>query len=211
MLTDYIQNTPIASFIFALTVGLSIYAFSNSQLYGKMMLHPYTVYRDRSKWGMIITSGLIHKDWSHLLFNMITFYFFGFALESLLVAQSGPIGHLYFGGIYVIALVLSDIPTILQQKDNYGYNSLGASGAISAILFSFILFYPKTMLYIFFAIPIPAFVFGFLYLGYCIWASKNARDGINHDAHLFGALTGLVLTILLYPWVLTHFASQFGF
>ncbi|MFD2598170.1 rhomboid family intramembrane serine protease [Sphingobacterium corticis] len=211
MLTDYIQNTPIASFIFALTVGLSIYAFSNPQLYGKMMLHPYTVYRDRSKWGMIITSGLIHKDWSHLLFNMITFYFFGFALESLLVAQSGPIGHLYFGGIYVIALVLSDIPTILQQKDNYGYNSLGASGAISAILFSFILFYPKTMLYIFFAIPIPAFVFGFLYLGYCIWASKNARDGINHDAHLFGALTGLVLTILLYPWVLTHFASQFGF
>lgn len=211
MLTDYIQNTPIASFIFALTVGLSIYAFSNPQLYGKMMLHPYTVYRDRSKWGMIITSGLIHKDWSHLLFNMITFYFFGFALESLLVAQSGPIGHLYFGGIYVVALVLSDIPTILQQKDNYGYNSLGASGAISAILFSFILFYPKTMLYIFFAIPIPAFVFGFLYLGYCIWASKNARDGINHDAHLFGALTGLVLTILLYPWVLTHFASQFGF
>ncbi|WP_166332642.1 rhomboid family intramembrane serine protease [Sphingobacterium chungjuense] len=211
MLLDYIINTPVASIIFALTVGLSIYAFSNPPIYGRMMLHPYTVYRDRSKWPMVITSGLIHKDWTHLIFNMLTFYFFGFALESLLVVQSGPIGHLYFAGLYVVALVLSDIPTIMQQKNNYNYHSLGASGAISAVLFSFILFYPRTMLYLFMAIPIPAFVFGFLYLGYCIWASKNARDGINHDAHLYGALTGILVTLLLYPWIFRHFAEQFGF
>lgn len=209
MISTYIAQTPVASLIFALTVGLSIYTFSNPQLFGRLMLHPYSIQRDRSKWYLILTSGLIHKDWMHLLFNMITFYYFGFALESILVANSGSIGHVYFAGLYIIALVLSDIPTIMQQKDNIGYYSLGASGAVSAVLFSFILFYPKVTLYIFMALPMPAFVFAFLYLGYCIWASKNARDHINHDAHLFGALTGLLITILLYPWIIRHFIGQF--
>lgn len=209
MISTYIAQTPVASLIFALTVGLSIYTFSKPQLFGRLMLHPYSIQRDRSKWYLILTSGLIHKDWMHLLFNMITFYYFGFALESILVANSGSIGHVYFAGLYIIALVLSDIPTIMQQKDNIGYYSLGASGAVSAVLFSFILFYPKVTLYIFMALPMPAFVFAFLYLGYCIWASKNARDHINHDAHLFGALTGLLITILLYPWIIRHFIGQF--
>lgn len=209
MISAYIQLAPVASLIFALTIGLSIYTFSNPEWFGKLMLHPYSVYRDKSRWYTVLTSGLIHKDWGHLLFNMITFYFFAFTLEGMLVGQSGPIGHLYFALIYVVSLILSDIPTILQHKDNYGYHSLGASGAISAVLFSFILFYPKMMLYLFFALPIPAFVFAFGYIAYCIWASKNARDGINHDAHLFGALSGLILTILFYPWAIRHFIDQF--
>lgn len=209
MISDLLQSAPVASIIFALTLGLSLYTFSNPEWYGRLTLHPYTVYRDRSKWYLVLTSGLIHKDWGHLLFNMITFYFFAFTLEKMLVLHSGPMGHLYFGGLYIVSLILSDIPTIMQQKDNYGYHSLGASGAISAVLFSFILFYPKMMLYLFFALPIPAFVFAFAYLGYCIWASKNARDGINHDAHLFGALSGLIITIILYPWIIRHFISQF--
>lgn len=209
MISTYIAQTPVASVIFALTVGLSIYTFSNPQMYGKMMLHPYSIHRDRSKWYLIFTSGLIHKDWMHLLFNMITFYYFGFALEGILVANSGSVGHVYFAGLYIVALLLSDIPTLMQQKNNIGYYSLGASGAISAVLFSFILFYPKVTLYIFMALPLPAFVFAFLYLGYCIWASRNAKDNINHDAHLFGALAGLLITILLYPWVIRHFIGQF--
>jgi membrane associated rhomboid family serine protease len=106
-------------------------------------------------------------------------------------------------------LVLSDIPTIVQQKNNPSYFSLGASGAISAVLFSFILFYPKTELRIFLAIPMPAYVFAGLYMVYCIWASKNAKDRINHDAHLFGALSGLLITILTYRWVIGHFIDQF--
>lgn len=209
MLTEYLYNTPVASIIFALTVGLSIYSFSNPSLLGQLMLHPYSMQRDRSKWYLVFSSGMVHKDWMHLLFNMITFYYFGFSLEQIMVANSGPVGHLFFAGLYIVSLVLSDIPTIMQHKDNPGYYSLGASGAISAVLFSFILFYPKTLLYLFMAIPIPAFIFGFLYLGYCIWASKNSRDGINHDAHLFGALSGLLITILLYPWIIRHFLGQF--
>ena len=209
MILHSLTATPVASLIFALTIGLSIYVFSNPQWFGKLMLHPYSVSRDKSKWYLILTSGLIHKDWMHLIFNMITFYYFGFGLEQIFVEISGPMGHLLFALLYIISLILSDIPTVIRQKDNYGYHSLGASGAISAVLFSYILFNPKMMLGIFMIIPMPAYIFAFVYLGYCIWASKNSNDGINHDAHLFGALTGLLFTIISYPWIIKHFIAQF--
>lgn len=209
MLAYYLFNLPVASVIFALTIGLSIYVFANPQWYGKLMLHPYSISRDKKYAYLIFTSGLIHKDWMHLIFNMITFYYFGFGLEAIFVAQLGVLGHVMFAVLYIVALVLSDIPTIMRHKDNYGYHSLGASGAISAVLFSYILFNPLTKLYIFFALPLPAFLFAGLYLVYCIGASKNSNDGINHDAHLFGALTGLVLTILMFPGIINHFIGQF--
>ncbi|MEJ5055193.1 rhomboid family intramembrane serine protease [Sphingobacterium sp. MYb382] len=206
---EYLYLTPVASVIFGLTIALSVYVFSNPQYFGKFMLHPYGIYRDKSRVYTILTSGLIHKDWMHLLFNMMTFYFFGFSLELMFVQFSGPTGHLLFALLYIVSLVLSDIPTLIQQKNNPGYYSLGASGAICAVLFSFILFQPKSMLGLFMIIPIPAYLFAFLFLGYCIWASKKAQDGINHDAHLFGALSGLLITLLLYPWAFRHFVSQF--
>lgn len=209
MLLNYLINLPVASIIFALTIGLSIYVFANPQWFSRLMLHPYSINRDKSKWYLIFSSGLIHKDWMHLLFNMITFYYFGFALEGIFVAQMGPIGHLMFALLYIVGLILSDIPTIIKHKNNYGYYSLGASGAISAVLFSFILFYPTTKLYLFFALPIPAYLFAGLYIVYCIWAAKKANDGINHDAHLFGALTGLILTIIMFPGIINHFIEQF--
>ena len=209
MIQEYILHTPVASVIFAITIATSLYVFNNPQMYGNMILHPYSLYRNKSRWYTVFTSGIIHADWMHLIFNMFTFYFFGFALESFFVQASGDLGHIYFALLYILSLVLSDIPTILQHKNNPSYSSLGASGAISAVLFSFILFYPKAELRIFFAIPMPAYLFAVLYIGYCIWASKNSNDRINHDAHLFGALSGLVITILLYPWIIRHFIEQF--
>lgn len=206
---QYLYATPVASIIFAITVATSIYAFSNPHVYARMMLNPYSIHRDKSKIYTIFTSGIIHADWMHLLFNMVTFFYFGFALEAIFVQTNGAIGHFYFALLYVASLVLSDIPTIAQQKNNPSYFSLGASGAISAVLFSFILFYPKAELRIFFAIPMPAYVFAGLYIAYCIWASKNAQDRINHDAHLFGALSGLLITILLHSWIINHFIDQF--
>lgn len=209
MIQEYILNTPVASVIFAITIVTSIYAFSNPHVYGNMMLHPYSIQRNKSKWYTVFTSGIIHADWGHLLFNMITFYYFGFALEHFFVQVSGDLGHLYFALLYIVSLVLSDIPTIVQQKNNPSYYSLGASGAISAALFGYILFQPKAMLGIFMVIPMPAYVFAILYIGYCIWASKNSNDRINHDAHLFGALSGVLITVLLYPWIFRHFVDQF--
>lgn len=206
---QYLVQAPVASFIFAITIATSVYAFSNPHILSRMMLNPYSLQQDKSKWITVLTSGIVHADWMHLIFNMMTFYFFGFALEMIFVQLSGEIGHFYFGLLYIISLVLSDIPTIIKHKNNPQYFSLGASGAISAVLFSFILFYPKTELRIFFAIPMPAYIFAIIYIGYCIWASKKASDHINHDAHLFGSLTGILITILLYPWIFKHFIGQF--
>lgn len=206
---SYLVVTPVASVIFVLTIALSLYVFSNPQWYAKLMLNPYAIHRDKKRVVTILTSGLIHKDWMHLLFNMMTFYFFGFSLEAMFVQFSGPVGHLLFAGLYLLSLVLSDIPTIVQHKNNPGYFSLGASGAICAVLFSFILFQPKATLGLFMIIPIPAYLFAVLFLAYCVWAAKKSADNINHDAHLYGALTGIAITLLMYPWAFRHFVSQF--
>lgn len=198
---EYLQQTPVASIIFLFTIVTSIYAFNDQGLYGKFMLHPYSVYR-KSNVYTLITSGLIHGSWMHLIFNMFTFFFFAFALES-------TIGSLKFGIIYIIGLILSDIPSVLKHKDDFHYHSLGASGAISAVLFSYIMFYPLTTLMIFpLPIPIWAVLFGVLYLVYCYYMAKNSTDMINHDAHLFGAITGIILTILLVPDIVPHFIGQ---
>lgn len=195
---EYFHVAPVASIIFVFTIITSLYAFYDNSVYGKFMLHPYTVARGNKVY-TLITSGLIHGDWMHLFFNMFTFYAFAFTLEGLL-------GSWQFGLLYFVSLILSDLPTIFKNKDNFNYNSLGASGAISAVLFSFILFRPLSSLYIF-PLPfgIPAILFGVLYLVYCAYASRHSRDNINHDAHFFGALTGLIFTIIFVPGILQQF------
>jgi len=197
---EYLHNTPVASIIFIFTLVTSIYAFSDSSLYGKFMLHPYSVYRKKNVY-TLITSGLIHGSWMHLIFNMFTFYFFAFTLES-------TIGSVQFGIVYFVGLILSDIPSVFKHKNDFHYHSLGASGAISAVLFSYILFYPLNTLMIFpLPIPIWAVLFGVLYLVYSYYMSKSSRDNINHDAHLFGAITGVIVTIILVPGIVPHFLA----
>ena len=197
---EYLSIAPVASIIFVFTIVTSLYAFYDQSLYGKFMLHPYSVSKGQNVY-TLITSGLIHADWMHLFFNMFTFYAFGFALEQMM-------GSWQFGLMYFLALILSDLPTVFGHKDDFHYDSLGASGAISAVLFSFILFNPMAEIGILF-IPfgIPAVIFGGLYLVYCVYASKNSRDNINHDAHFFGALTGLIFTIIFVPGILQNFFS----
>jgi membrane associated rhomboid family serine protease len=199
---EYLHTAPVASFIFVITVITSLMAFSNEELYGKLMLHPHSVSRRQHVY-TLITSGLIHKDWMHLLFNMLSYYFFAFQLEQML-------GHWQFGVLYMFSLVLSDLPSVAKHKNDYWYHSLGASGAVSAVIFSYILFSPMTMMMIM-PIPVhmPAVVFGILYLVYCNYASKYSRDNINHDAHMFGALSGLLITVILHPTVIGEFMTQF--
>lgn len=163
---EYLNNTPVASIIFIFTLITSIYAFNDNQLYGKFMFHPYTVSRGKKIY-TFITSGLIHADWMHLIFNMFTFYFFAFKLETM-------IGSWQFGLLYFLGLVLSDIPTLIKHKNSFWYNSLGASGAISAVLFSYILFDPTTLLLVMF-IPMPAVIFAVLYLVYSWYMSKKRK------------------------------------
>jgi membrane associated rhomboid family serine protease len=195
---EYFSQTPVASLIFIFTIVTSIYAFNDHVLYGRFMLHPYSVYR-KNKVYTLITSGLIHANWMHLIFNMFTFFFFAFKLEA-------TIGHWQFGMVYFLGMVLADLPSVVKHKGDFWYNSLGASGAIAAVLFSYILFYPFDTLMIFpLPIPIWACLFGILYLIYCAYMSRNSRDNINHDAHLFGAIAGVLITVILEPRIVPHF------
>jgi membrane associated rhomboid family serine protease len=112
--------------------------------------------------------------------------------------------------LYTLSLILSDLPSIQKHKEDIWYNSLGASGAISAVIFSYIMFDPKAGMYLMFIpIAIPAWIFGILYLVYCHYASKHARDNVNHDAHLFGALSGIIITIALHHNVVNEFIGKF--
>lgn len=200
---EYLAAAPVASIIFVITIIVSLLAFSNEAWYGKLMLHPHSVYRGEKTY-TIITSGFIHKDWAHLFFNMMSYYFFAFRLEAYL-------GHWQFGLLYIASMVLSDLPSIIKHKNDFWYHSLGASGAISAVVFSCILFDPRSGMYIFpLPIAIPAVLFGVLYLAYCAYASRQSRDAINHDAHFFGAISGVMITIILYHQIIPHFLQQLG-
>jgi membrane associated rhomboid family serine protease len=198
---EYFLIAPVASVIFGITILVSLMAFSNQSLYDKLMLHPYNVSRGHYVY-TIITSGFIHKDFMHLFFNMMSFYFFAFQLEPVL-------GHFQFGVLYMISLILSDMPSVIKHRENSSYYSLGASGAVSAVVFSAILYNPLgKMMILPIPIEIPAVIFGVLYLVYCSYATKYSRDNINHDAHFYGALSGLLITILFHPGVVPFFFQQ---
>jgi len=199
---DIIMTAPVASFIFAITIASSLWAFYNDTLYANMILHPYSVSR-RQRVYTVITSGMIHNDYMHLFFNMLSYSFFAFDLEKVL-------GHWQFGVLYVLSLILSDLPTVYKHRNDDWYHSLGASGAVSAVIFSAILYNPVTPmgLMIIPQLQLPSVVFGVLYLIYCNYASKRAQDNVNHDAHMFGALSGLLITIALDPHVVHSFITQ---
>lgn len=196
-----IHEAPVASIIFAITIATSIWGFSNDNLYGNMVLQPYSVWRGKRVY-TIVTSSLIHGDWMHLFFNMLSYYFFAFQLEP-------RFGHWQFGLLYCLSIILSDLPTVYKHRNDDWYHSLGASGAVSAVIFSSILYSPVTPMYVM-PIPfgIPAVLFGVLYLIYCNYASKYSRDNINHDAHMFGAISGLLITIILDPHSVNNFILQ---
>jgi membrane associated rhomboid family serine protease len=195
---QYLTVAPVASVIFAITIIVSLIAFSNDKIYDKLILHPYNVSRGKNLY-TLITSGFIHADYMHLLFNMLSYFFFAFQLEA-------TIGHWQFGLLYMLSLILSDLPSVAKHKNDFWYRSLGASGAISAVIFGAILFNPLSkMMILILPIPIPAVLFGVLYLIYCSYASKRGQDNINHDAHLFGALSGIMITVLLFPQVVPYF------
>lgn len=198
-----ISQSPVAIFILITTIGISLYTlYSNHRLLNMLILHPYTLVR-YNRYYTLITSGFVHGSVMHLMFNMFTFYFFAFQLESI-------IGSLRFAIIYFVSLVAADLTTIIKHKDNPDYSALGASGAISAVVFSSIMYVPTAKMYVMLLpIGIPAFIFGPLYLTYCYYAAKHQQDNVNHDAHLWGALSGFILTIILDPGVIAHILSFF--
>ena len=158
----------------------------------------------------MLSYGLVHGGWGHLLFNMLTLYFFGDVVEKYFQAAFGPgTGIVLYLLLYVSAIAVSTIGDLVKYRDEPHYSAVGASGAVSAILFASILFEPKMGIYMYFIpIPIPGYIFAPLYLLYCWWAAKRNMDNIGHSAHFWGAVYGLVFPLICNPQIFNHFLSQ---
>lgn len=182
---------PVSAFILIATILTSLLVWQRQDLYRMFILHPYSAVRNR-RYYTLFTSGLIHSDFSHLLFNMITFYFFALWVESYM-------GSIKFMILYLISLGASDISTVIRHRNDPEYFCLGASGAVTAVVFSSIIFNPLASIYVLVPIPIPAILYGVLYVVYSYVSSRNERSHINHSAHLWGAVCGLLLTLILKP------------
>jgi membrane associated rhomboid family serine protease len=198
----------LTDLITGITVLLSIVAFQNEKLLSQCMMNPYQVVR-KGQYYRFISSGFIHAGWVHLIFNMISFYSFGQAIELLFRRMHGPVmGPVYYLLLYLGAIVVSEIPTYLRYRNFPQYNSLGASGGVSAIIFAWILYYPLNTINIYFALPVPGFVLGVVYLVFSYQLDKQGGGNINHSAHLYGALFGFVFALVLDPTALLGFFEQ---
>ena len=193
--------------ITGITIVVSLIAFSNYRFLSKMQFNAYQVYH-RKEWYRMFSHGLVHVDWWHLLVNMFVLISFGQFVESAF-NQLFDHGSLLFILMYIAALPISSLTTLKKQKDNPLYNAVGASGAVSAILFASILLNPTGMLLVYF-IPMPGIVFGVLYLVYSQYMSRRNKDNINHDAHFLGAVFGFTFPLLLEPRLLVNFISSFN-
>jgi membrane associated rhomboid family serine protease len=180
----------------------------------RLIFNPYQVVH-RKEWWRLLSHGFLHADWVHLIVNMIVLYSFGRNVESWINQLriedyiKSPIltySLLYFGGI-----IISTVPTLIKQRNNYMYNSVGASGAVSAVVFTSIFFSPMDKIYFFGAIPIPGIIFAVIYLIYSSYMSRRGKDNINHDAHFAGAVFGFIFPVFIDFDMISHFVNAFKF
>ena len=190
--------------IMGLTIVISLLGlYRLPDVIHKCLFRPYYFLR-RREYDTMILSGFVHADVGHLLFNMITFWFFAFEMER-------HVGTIPFLALYFLGLVLSHTCTYVKHRNDAGYASLGASGAISAVLFAYIVYFPTaTLMIIPIPVPIPAVLFAIGYVWYSYWAAKNSGDRINHDAHLCGALAGVVFVALTDPGAFARLGTLIG-
>lgn len=190
------ENIPTL-IIIAVTCLISIMAFSNHNLFDRFKFSTYAILQ-HNQWDRIVTSAFLHADWSHLLFNMLTLYFFG----PHVTAKVGVFGFLL---IYFAAIIIGNLLTLFLQRRDSGYTAIGASGGVCGILFATIAINPGIGIYIMFIpIAIPGWIFAIAYLAYSIFGMRNSWGNIGHSAHLGGALAGFIIAILYYPYTLVE-------
>jgi membrane associated rhomboid family serine protease len=190
-----------------LVTAISIYAFNRESIYNKLMMNPYAV-AQRKEYYRFLSSGFIHNGFMHLLFNMVTFFFFGLWIEEYFVRVHGFMGYLYFAALFLAGIIVADIPTYLRYRSKPYYNSLGASGGVASVVFACILYNPVMNLCVYGIICLPGFILGVVYLIYSYFYDREGNDHINHSAHLYGALFGFAFGIIIYPPAILHFFEQ---
>ncbi|MGE0077239.1 MAG: rhomboid family intramembrane serine protease [Bacteroidales bacterium] len=197
--------------IVAITVVVSLIAFGDRNLMQRLLLSPYRVFRNK-EWYRIITHAFVHANFLHLFVNMFVLFSFGKAVEHWLyqLKISGyidyPILHFYI--LYIGGAIIATLTTLKKHKDDYYYQSVGASGAVSGFVFFCVFFDPLESLYLMGVIPIPGILFAIAYLFYTHYMSKKEGDNINHDAHFVGAVFGFIYPLLINPKLILHFLSS---
>lgn len=192
----------ITTIIVIITALFSILAFRRKELMYRFDLSPYNLVNGQQYY-RILTHAFLHTDYVHLVINMIVLYSFGVGVEHIFnsLEQQGIIfsGPFFFILLYLVSVILSSVTTIIRYRNDQGYSAVGASGAVSAVVFTYIFFAPLSKLYFYFVLPIPGIVFGVLYLIYSSYMGRSGRDNINHAAHFWGAVVGFLFPLLLEP------------
>jgi membrane associated rhomboid family serine protease len=189
-----LYNMPATYWLIAITILISIGAFSDSRILSEAILSPYRVSKHKEYW-RLVTAGFLHADWSHLLLNMFVLFAFGPLVESAFIQFFGPVGKILFAAMYFSSIIAAHASSVFKEHNNPNYFSLGASGATSAVVFASILFHPLQKFYF----GIPGFAMGAIYLYYSSYAAKQMSDRVNHEAHFYGAVYGFIFPIFLKP------------
>ena len=192
----------ITLLLIAITVAVSVSAWQQPAIMEKLIYAPRAV--NRGEYWRLLTHGFVHADGAHLLVNMLVLFFFGSSMERVLTGAIGTTGFVLF---YLAGIVVAIIPSHIRHRRSAFYRSLGASGAVAAMVFAFILLRPWSMLLVMF-VPMPAIVFAVAYVWYSIWAERRQQDNVNHGAHLWGATWGVGFMLALEPALLARFVER---
>ena len=194
--------------IVIITGLISIWAFQDRDLKAKLMFNAYMV-KHSNQWYRVVSHAFIHAGWMHLAVNMWVLWLFGAMVEQFLGEYRGAGGQFAYVALYLGGILFATLPSYARHQDNFSYNSLGASGAVSAVLFSAIYFQPTMDLYLMFIpIPIPAIIFGFGYLVLEWYLDKRSMDNVAHDAHFWGAGFGFIFTMIMVPEQMQFFLGE---
>lgn len=197
----------ITYLIIGVTVVISYLAFQNAELADKLQFNAAKIIHQKQYY-RLVSHAFIHGSWSHLIVNMFVLYFFGRGIEQYFAFYFGARATLFYLLLYFGGILASNLWSLIKHQNNYYYNAVGASGAVSAMLFAFIFFNPWEPLYLFAILPIPGIVFAVGYLFYSYHMSKRKTDNVAHDAHILGAVFGFAFPILLRPGLFNHFIDQ---
>ncbi len=196
--------------IILITGVVSFFAFSNRDLFDKLKFNAWYIQHDR-EWHRFFSYALLHADWGHLLINMFVLWSFSSVVMQFFTRDFGLIANLYFLLLYIGGVLFATLWDFAKNRENIYYNAVGASGAVAAVVFASIILFPNGKIFFFFIpVGIPSWLFGILYLIYSAYMGQSSRDNIGHNAHFWGAMFGIVFTLLINPDYLEMFYHQLG-